>query len=137
MHCSRSSARLVCASILTFALALRHTSLPQLGRVIGTKGANVRHIQGTTGATVRTPDRRLGQYMNKNVILVGSAAQVRAATKMIEATLEEAEAEAAARASAAEEREQSQWDSSKASEKTEVPAAAWEAPAADAEEDGW
>ena len=92
----------------------------QLGRVIGTKGANVRHIQGTTGATVRTPDRRLGQYMNKNVILVGSQAQVNAAKKMIDATLAEAEAEAAARASAAEEREQSQWDSKTASEKTEV-----------------
>jgi len=121
--------------------ALIHVELDipesKLGRVIGTKGANVRHIQGTTGATVRTPDRRLGQYMNKNVILVGSQAQVNAAKKMIDATLAEAEAEAAARASAAEEREQSQWDSKTASEKTEVQADAWEAPAVDAEEDGW
>jgi polyribonucleotide nucleotidyltransferase len=113
-------------------------SVPEtkLGRVIGPKGANVRHIQGTTGATVRTPDRRLGEFMNKNVILIGTQSQVNAAKKMIESTLAEEAAEAEA-AAARQQAQQAEWDAKSADEKTEISPSAWEAPTEEAEEDGW
>lgn len=107
----------------------------KLGRIIGPKGQTVKHIQGSTGTVVRTPDRRLGDLGNKNVVIIGTKTQVAAAKRLIEAKLAEAVAAEVAAEEAREAAEQQSWDSKTSSKTGDAPV--WQDAAADAEEDGW
>jgi hypothetical protein len=95
----------------------------------------VKHIQGSTGTVVRTPDRRLGDLGNKNVVIIGTKTQVAAAKRLIEAKLAEAVAAEVAAEEAREAAEQQSWDSKTSSKTGDAPV--WQDAAADAEEDGW